>query len=252
MRVDSDVSDAIRYFTPDKFKSLNYKYGRSIFLWAINQHFSYGISFRKIERILLESFSIKFGAKHLHERQATLAHEYRETYKELFENISKGHLLHADETQVNLRKVASSGYVWAFTNMESVCYLFKPDRATGFLKELFKDFRGVLVSDFYAGYDSIACSQQKCLIHFIRDLNEDLLKNPFDIEFKLIITCFAKLLRPILDTAERYGLKRRNFNRHKRSVEKFFDQILNVNFSSETALQYQKESRRTGRSCSLL
>lgn len=233
-----------KVFTPDKFKSLNYKYGRSIFMWAINQHISYGISFRNIEKMLLESFNIKFGARHLQDRQTTFAHEYKDTYKEILDNISKGHLLHADETQVNIRKVDSSGYVWVFTNMESVCYLFKPNRAIGFVKELFKNFRGVLVSDFYAGYDSIACSQQKCLIHFIRDLNEDLLKNPFDIEFKHIVTCFGKLLRPIVDAAERHGLKRRNFSRHKKSVEKFFDQILNVNFSSETALQYQKRIKK--------
>jgi hypothetical protein len=213
-------------------------------MWAINQHISYGISFRNIEKMLLESFNIQFGARHLQDRQTTFAHEYKDTYKEILDNISKGHLLHADETQVNIRKVDSSGYVWVFTNMESVCYLFKPNRAIGFVKELFKNFRGVLVSDFYAGYDSIACSQQKCLIHFIRDLNEDLLKNPFDIEFKHIVTCFGKLLRPIVDAAERHGLKRRNFSRHKKSVEKFFDQILNVNFSSETALQYQKRIKK--------
>jgi hypothetical protein len=38
-------------------------------------------------------------------------------------------------------------------------------------------FRGVLVSDFYAGYDSLPCKQQRCLIHLIRDLNGDFLKN---------------------------------------------------------------------------
>jgi hypothetical protein len=37
-----------------------------------------------------------------------------------------------------------------------------------------KDFRGVLVSDFYAAYDSLTCEQQKCLIHLIRDMNTDL------------------------------------------------------------------------------
>ena len=33
-------------------------------------------------------------------------------------------------------------------------------------------FGGVLVSDFYAGYDSINCAQQKCLVHLLRDINE--------------------------------------------------------------------------------
>ena len=45
---------------------------------------------------------------------------------------------------------------------------------------MLRNFKGVLVSDFYAAYDAIDCPQQKCLIYFIRDLNDDLLKNPYD------------------------------------------------------------------------
>src|SRR6516164_11861311 len=41
-------------------------------------------------------------------------------------------------------------------------------------------FSGVLVSDFYAAYSAIECRQQKCLIHFIRDLNDELLKYPYN------------------------------------------------------------------------
>ena len=43
---------------------------------------------------------------------------------------------------------------------------------------------GVLVSDFYAGYNAIPCPQQKCLVHLIRDLNGDLLANIHDQEYK--------------------------------------------------------------------
>jgi len=39
-----------------------------------------------------------------------------------------------------------------------------------------KEFRGVLVSDFYAAYDS-PNAQQKCLIHLMRDINQELLNN---------------------------------------------------------------------------
>jgi len=63
--------------------------------------------------------------------------------------------------------------LWVFTNMTSVFYLFKPNRQTDFLSELMRNFTGVLVSDFYSGYDKIDCPQQKCLVHLIRDMNED-------------------------------------------------------------------------------
>jgi len=51
-------------------------------------------------------------------------------------------------------------------------------------KSLLADFRGVLVTDFYSAYDSINCPQQKCLIHLIRDLNDDLRRNPFNEEIQ--------------------------------------------------------------------
>ena len=59
-----------------------------------------------------------------------------------------------------------------FANVEEVVYLYRPTREGDFLQELLKDFRGVLVSDFYAAYDSLPCPQQKCLIHLIRDMNQ--------------------------------------------------------------------------------
>jgi len=60
------------------------------------------------------------------------------------------------------------------------------------------DFSGVLVSDFFTAYDSLACEQQKCLVHLLlRDIDDDLLRNPLDSEFKNMAQTFATLLRTI-------------------------------------------------------
>ena len=64
----------------------------------------------------------------------------------------------------------------------SAVYVYAPTREGDTLRETLAGFKGVLVSDFYAAYDAMDCPQQKCLIHLIRDLNDDLLKNPFDEE----------------------------------------------------------------------
>ena len=68
----------------------------------------------------------------------------------------------------------------------------------------------MLVSDFYSGYDSLPCEQQKCLIHLIRDFNADLTSNPYDEEFKALAAEFGKLLRSIVDTIDKHGLKKRH------------------------------------------
>ena len=67
---------------------------------------------------------------------------------------------------------ATVGYVWVLASMEEVAYFYTPTREGDTIQALLKDFSGVLVSDFYAAYDAINCPQQKCLIHFIRDLND--------------------------------------------------------------------------------
>jgi Transposase IS66 family len=75
-------------------------------------------------------------------------------------------LLHADEKKINVRD--KGGFVWVFANMEEVAYVYSETREGDLLHTMLKDFKGVLVSDFYAAYDSIHCPQQKCLIHLIR------------------------------------------------------------------------------------
>ena len=64
--------------------------------------------------------------------------------------------------------------------MEDIVYLYNATRESDMIKEKLRDFKGVLVSDFYTAYDSISCPQQKCLIHLIRDMNEDIVTSSPD------------------------------------------------------------------------
>jgi hypothetical protein len=106
-----------------------------------------------------------------------------------------------------------------------VVYLYRPNREADFLKEFLKGFTGVVVSDFYAGYDSLNCRKQRCLIHLTRDLNDELLKNPFDDQLKEIVSSFGLLLRGIISTTDKFGLKSRFLRKHKEQTDKFFKQI---------------------------
>ena len=99
-----------------------------------------------------------------------------------------------------------------------VYYLLKQSREASFLHELIDGFSGVLVSDFYSGYDLLPCKQQRCLIHFIRDLNGDFRKNSINLELKVIVVRFGELLRTIVATIDRYGLRRRHLEKHLRDV----------------------------------
>jgi hypothetical protein len=85
--------------------------------------------------------------------------------------------------------------------------VYAESRESIILEELLDGLGGVLVSDFYTAYDSVPCAQQKCLIHLMRDINEDLYTNPFNDELKEIAGRFGALLREIVKTIDAYGLR---------------------------------------------
>ena len=134
--------------------------------------------------------------------KAEAAKNYKGTYEALVNRLCSGRLLHADETKINVRN--KDGFVWVFANMEEVAYVYSETREGDLLQTMLKDFKGVLVSDFYAAYDSIQCPQQKCLIHLIRDLNDDVLKHPYDEELKQIAlalrSCSSPWWKPLIGT----------------------------------------------------
>jgi len=127
--------------------------------------------------------------------------------------------------------------VWVFTNLEAAVYLYSPSREGELVRRVLKDFDGVLVSDFYAAYDSLNCAQQKCLIHLIRDLNEDVFKEPFNTEFKELVGEVAALLKPMIETIDRFGLKARFLRKHKAEVDRFFKWLCHQEYRTEMALK---------------
>jgi hypothetical protein len=157
------------------------------------------------------------------------------TINKILERIIHGDLIHADETRANIK--GHLAYVWVLTNMKEVIYILAESREGEFIQTLLKDFKGVLVSDFYAAYEAIDCPQQKCLIHLMRDLNDEILNNPFDHEMKSIAVGFADLLKPMVDSIDRHGLKKLHLRKHIIEVDHFFKFLDATDFKSEAALK---------------
>jgi hypothetical protein len=217
-------------FIPDQYQRLD-KHFHGLKSWAMFQHISYRMSLDSISSMLEELFGIRIFHTEMHMFKSLMANYYETTHQRVFDNILSGTLLHVDETEVQLQD--GKGYVWAFTNIEEVVYMYRPTREGGFLRELLKGFSGVLISDFYPAYDGIDCSQQKCLIHLMRDINQELLSNPFDEDMKLITQPFGALLRKIVSTIDEYGLRRKYLKQHETDVEQFFQSIEEHSISSE-------------------
>jgi hypothetical protein len=168
-----------------------------------------------------------------------LACYYAETEEQLISCLLSSSFIHADETPISIRGVTQ--YVWVFTNGQQVVFKLRETREATFVNELLGGFDGILISDFYSGYDSLPYKQQKCWPHLIRDINEDLHNNPFDFEYEAFVLELRNLIIPIMQTVHKYGVKKRKLNKFRKQVDRFYNStILGARYKSELATKYQK------------
>ena len=196
------------------------------------------LSNRKAAEHASQLFDLSINKSAVMKIKSEMAEKYSSTYQSIIKQISTGNLIHADETKGVV--LGGGHYVWVFANMSTVAYVYSESRESSILEDLLDGFKGVLVSDFYAAYDTVPCPQQKCLIHLMRDINEDLIKNPFDEELKGIAGRFGELLREIIETVDRYGLKARHLGKHRSSAEGFIEHVAKMNCTTDVGHALQK------------
>jgi hypothetical protein len=219
------------------------KHGHALRSWALYQYVVYRTSIDRLAEMFAELFGLRVHPSDVIKFRELAARYYEPTYQAILAQLLSGPLLHADETEVKLRN-GMKGYVWVLASVEEVVYFFRPNREGKFLKDMLKDFKGVLVSDFYGAYESLDCPKQKCLIHLMRDLNDDLLKNPFDEEFKTLVSAFSGLLKAIVTTIDKRGLRQRWFAKHRKQVAAFFKRLELSPCLSEVAEGYRSRFLR--------
>jgi len=223
---------------PFQFYRQKPKYGTALFAYVLYQLFEMGVSQNAIATSLSRLFRLPFSRGGVNRLKETAAAKYRAAYDDILRRIVNGKLIHADETKAKVE--GRDVYVWVFTSLEEVAFVYRATREAEFLHEMLKTFKGVLVSDYFSGYDSIPCAQQKCLIHLMRDINDDLRKQPFSQEMKQIAEAFACLLRPMIASVDRFGLKARHLRKHRPAVEKFFCALEKRDYETEVAVAYKK------------
>jgi predicted RecB family nuclease len=221
------------------------RYGHGLLSWSLYWNIECGLNMSRVVKSLGDVFGIYIDPCALYRPRGYIARLYKPLYAEILMEILREPVIHIDETTVRLSK-GINGYVWVLTSTDKVYYFYRPSREGSFLEEMLSPFAGVLVSDFYTAYDSLPCEQQKCLAHLVRDIDDDLLKNPLDVEFKAIATDFGSLLKMIVQTVDRYGLKKRHLRKHRREVIRFLNSVASRKLLSELSVSYQKRFQKSG------
>ena len=151
--------------------------------------------------------------------------------------------IHCDETIISIRGV--SHYAWVLTDGKRVVFRLTDTREILSIRQMLLNYHGVVISDFYAGYDSVPCKQQKCLVHLIRDLNDDLWKNPFNEDYEDFVGKVSDVLVPIFEDIGKHGLKARFLRKHMKAVDRFYSSsIEGTECRSELVETYRKRFKR--------
>lgn len=126
----------------------------------------------------------------------------RPRYEGLLEDVRKSPVVNADET--GGRQNGLNGYFWSLSTPTSHVLLYRKSRGSQVVEEIVgKDsekFEGVLVSDFYAAYNTYSGFHQRCWVHFLRDIHE--LKREFPKHPPLNV--WAKKIKLLYEEATSY------------------------------------------------
>ncbi len=194
-----------KHYLPPKIEELGSQlFGHAFQAWVIYQRIVLRLPYRVIIQEMEDIFHERTSEQTLINFIKYFFDYYAATEKLSIQRILESPFIHADETQINVQGV--DYYVWAFTNGKHVVFRMTETREAAIVHEFLSGYTGVLISDFYGGYDAVTCRQQKCLVHLIRDLNDDLWSNPYNWTYEAFVSEVKNLLVPIFEAEEKYGL----------------------------------------------
>lgn len=131
----------------------------------------------QIRKLLETLLGVKISAGSIVEILHAVAAIGTSEYDELLQRVRGSPVAHGDET--GWRENGVNGYIWSLSNPNVRYYAYRHSRGSVVVEELLGDeFAGVLVTDFYAAYNTYDGMKQRCWVHLLRDLKALVEKNP--------------------------------------------------------------------------
>ena len=124
-----------------------------------------------IQGLLKNTYKLSLSVGEISGILHTVAKAGKDVVAEILESVRKAPFVHGDET--GWREGGVNGYLWSFST-PTARYFYRDRSRSGkvALELLGEDYLGVLVADFYSGYNRILGRVQRCWVHFGRDLKE--------------------------------------------------------------------------------
>ena len=232
---------------------------------VINMKFSLGVPLDRYSKYLISkgiNLSTQCLSNYVLEAADILNPLYSRLKYELTHN--RANVIHADETTLKVLDITDREkcymfvYTTTFYDNPVYIYEFSASRKTDKTEELFKDYKGYLVCDKYAGYDKFKdklLGIQRCMAH-ARRYFFDVLKGLTPKEAKqskarLVVEKFDKLFnQEKIFKEKKYTIsvikEKRNTNEYQKLVDSLHDEIWNIEAQPgsllEKAVNYAKNS----------
>jgi hypothetical protein len=153
----------------------------------------------------LETFcQLHLGRGELVEILHDVAVQAAKLVTEIREGLRQSPVVHGDET--TWREDGSNGYFWGFTTPDTRYFTYRHSRSGEVVLDVLGgEFEGVLVSDFYAGYNRMLGLHQRCWSHLLHDIHDLKEKHPDDHA----VQAWGKAVHTVYLHAVQYAQKHR-------------------------------------------
>ena len=137
-------------------------------------HYGLGLTIDQTRQILLSPLQTRLSAGGLVQLWRRAAEILLPWYDQIASEAQHSATLHGDET--SWRVDGKTHWLWCFCNHTNCYYFIDKSRGSPALKRFFTEaFKGVLVHDFWAPYESVVLERsgdhQCCLAHLLRELD---------------------------------------------------------------------------------
>ena len=113
--------------------SRNSKYGPNLRAFVVYLLIELRLSNKSAAEHVSSLFGVSLQKDIAHEIKSDMAEKYLPTYRGILRQIAKGALVHVDETKGVVK--GGGHFVWVFTNMTTVAYVYAESREADILKE---------------------------------------------------------------------------------------------------------------------
>jgi transposase len=157
------------------------------------------LPFRVIQDYLKSRFNLRVSVGQLVALVEGVARRGKAVVEDFKHEIRGSPVVNGDET--TWREDGVNGYVWSFSTDKVRYFLHRKSRSATVVKEVLgPEFEGVLVSDFYGGYNAHLGLHQRCWVHLLRDIHELKEKHASDKQ----LVKWAKAVKAIYERAKQY------------------------------------------------